>query len=489
MPTEVTVDKGWIPQPKQVEALVRTEYEVLYGGARGGGKTDAGMAWISYPHQHPRYRGLVIRRHADDLRDWIDRARNMYQGMCEIVGNPPEIRFPSGAKARTGHLKDEGAYTKYLGHEYQRILIEELTLIPDELSYLKLISCCRSTIPEISPQVFGSTNPGNLGHHWVKARFIDIAPWGKTYIDPKTGRGRVFIHAKVEDNPILVQADPSYVLFLDSLPPGLREAWREGSWDFVEGMAFHELTDRKKYLIDVSNPPDRLNDLFDFKKMTPKEGVKIFRSFDWGYAAPFCCLWFFSDYSNRLYLYRELYGSKGSKDEGVQMPTREIARKIKGIEDAHKERPVLSVADSSIYDKPHNLHEKAERLPSHAEIMGQEGVWFDERLSKEVKRPHSRISGVGQMHERLRIDADGMPGIFVFSTCVHWWRTMTALPLDMMNPEDVDTKAEDHPWDTTYYLLLARPFKSSMKDKPVKVDSLEFINKNFYNKKQEVRAW
>ena len=167
----------WRPHPgKQEEALRRNEFEVLYGGQRGGGKTDAGLVWLTEYIQHPRYRALVIRKNSEDLSDWIDRAAYLYQRYgARPTGKPATITFPSGAKIRTGHLKDDLAYTKYQGHEYQRILIEELTQIPDETRYLQLISSCRTSIPELIPQIFCTTNPGGLGHAWVKARFIDVA--------------------------------------------------------------------------------------------------------------------------------------------------------------------------------------------------------------------------------------------------------------------------------------------------------------------------
>ena len=155
----------WQPYKKQALALSRTEDEVLYGGSKGGGKTVAGMVWLIEPRyiKHPLYRALIIRRNADDLRDWIDRAKRLYLPVkAVVVGNPPEFRFPSGAIFRTGHLKDEDAYGKYMGHEYQKILVEELTMIPRESDYEKLLGCCRSTIPELKPQVFTTTNPGCL---------------------------------------------------------------------------------------------------------------------------------------------------------------------------------------------------------------------------------------------------------------------------------------------------------------------------------------
>ena len=208
-------------------------FEVLYGGARGGGKTDAGLAWLLYDHQHPLYRALVIRRNADDLKDWVDRATRFYVPVKGIVvGNPPEIHFPTGGIIRTGHLKDDKAYQKYQGHEYHRMLIEELTHISTELNYLKLIGSCRSTIPELRPQVFATTNPDGAGFGWVKKRWnLDGIPLKSIYTtDAVTNRKRVFVPARITDNPFLVKNDLAYIAYLNGLPDGLREAWKDGSW-------------------------------------------------------------------------------------------------------------------------------------------------------------------------------------------------------------------------------------------------------------------
>src|SRR3990172_453739 len=154
----------WRPEPKQIIALQSECFETLFGGSRGGGKTDCGMVWMLYAIEHPLFRGLVIRKNETDLRDWIDRATRMYSGVGgKVTGRPAVIDFPSGARIYTGHLKDDQAYTKYQGHEYQRILLEELNHIPTEDSYLRLISSCRSTI-DLKPMIFATTNPGGVGH-------------------------------------------------------------------------------------------------------------------------------------------------------------------------------------------------------------------------------------------------------------------------------------------------------------------------------------
>lgn len=213
------------------------------GGGRGGGKTEAGFGFLIKDdyYRNPLYRALVVRRNADDLKDWIDRARGFFRPLkAEIVGNPPEIRFPNpynrndvGAVIRTGHLKDENAYRKYQGHEYHRQLIEELTHISTEQQYLMLTASCRSSLPEFVPQVFGTTNPDGPGHVWVKKRWrlsgIPTEPL-RTY-DDVTHRWRVYVPSRIEDNKFLMENDPSYVSFLEGLPDGLREQWRQGSWD------------------------------------------------------------------------------------------------------------------------------------------------------------------------------------------------------------------------------------------------------------------
>ena len=470
----------WNPQPKQCQALIRKDFEILYGGSRGGGKTEAGIVWLTYPEyrNHPHYRGLTIRKNADDLKDWVDRAQAMYKRLGgKRVGSPPEFRFPSGAKIRTGHLNDEDAYEKYQGHEYQRMLIEELTQIPTEIRYLSLLSSCRSTIDGLPAQTFCTANPGGPGHQWVKSRFVSCGPPNVSFIDPSSGRSRIFIPATIEDNPTLIAKDPDYIRFLDSLPPGLKEAWRYGSWDFVVGAAFSELS-REVHGIDPANPPERLLKLFDFEKMIPIGDAKVFRTYDWGYAKPASVGYWFTDYDNRLYRWAEIYFKKGP-NEGLQKTTREQGQIMRKFEAERNLKISLAIADASIWSKPNNTQEKAGKLASDAEILAEERIFFDHELSKEVHKPGSRISGVGQMHDRLRVDADGLPSIFVFNTCVDWWRTVPVVPVDDLDPEDVDTDSEDHTWDDTKMLLLARPMKARVKVNAPPPMSLKWIEQNY----------
>ena len=279
----------------------------MYGGARGGGKTDCGMAWLLRATEFKDARMLVIRRNADDLADWVDRAHKMYP-YAKITGKPATIKFPSGAVIRCGHLKDESAYTKYQGHEYQRILIEELTQIPSEESYLKLVSSCRSTIKGLDPKIFCTANPGGKGHQWVKKRFIQGHKPKVAFKGKGENRYRMYIPATIDNNPTLMKNDPEYVNFLDTLPEPLRSAWRHGDWDIFAGQYFTEW-DTSKHIVD--------------KEIATQLGFgreynKRYLGIDWGYANPFACVWIEVTPNNRVFCYKELYGTEKHPSEWGQ---------------------------------------------------------------------------------------------------------------------------------------------------------------------------
>ncbi len=243
----------WQPHPgKQTIALQRTEKEILLGGARFGGKSDCGRIWlmrpfIDYPDSIHLYRALVLRQNAKDLRGWVDKAMDYYGPRGgRAVGNPPIIKFNNGAKFYIGHLADEKSYKHYLSDEFQRVLVEELTLIPKEISYLMVLGSCRTTC-EIDPQILCTTNPGNSGHVWVSKRW-DI-PKGKPPYPIKTVKlgeltEGVFIPMTYKDNPTGMKKDPFYEDYLNNLPEPLRSAWRDGDWSVFAGQYFSELSSK-----------------------------------------------------------------------------------------------------------------------------------------------------------------------------------------------------------------------------------------------------
>lgn len=437
----------WRPHPgKQTLALSFDVFELLYGGARGGGKSEVGRAWLIEDEviNHPKYRGLVIRKNSEDLGDWVDKAKNMYLPLgADFVGKPAEIRFPSGAVIRCGHLKDENAFEKYLGHEYHRMNIEEINLIPNENSYLKLISSCRSTIPELKPRIFLSTNPGGAGHMWVKKRFVDITDPMKIYIDPQTGRTRVYIPATVDDNPTLMINDPAYILYLDSLPENLRKAWRYGDWNVFEGQYFNEWRP-DKHVVEPFEIPDTW---------------KRYRSIDFGRAAPFACLWFAVDYDGNVWAYREYYSHRPDLNEqGKDADVNALA-----VAELSKDDPIIeghryqyTVLDSASFaDEGHG--EKISDLM--ARVTKNDVVC--------IPSSKKRIAGWTIMHSYLRWDDkdNKEPKLKFFSTCKNSIRTIPAMIHDDKRPEDLDTSMEDHIGDLCRYIL--QTFRSRKTTEPL----------------------
>jgi len=429
----------WEPHPgPQTEALLRDEDEILYGGARGGGKTDTGMVWLLKYIKHPKYRFLVIRKNFQDLSDWVDRARELFKCVGgTVAGNPPVFKFPSGAIGRVGHLKDENAFTKYQGHEYHRMLIEELTHIPREIRYLSLISSCRTTIPELKPQIFCTANPGGAGHLWVKNRFISnerldgsIVGAYETFVQPVTMRSRVFIPARVTDNPTIMKNDPGYYNYLLSLPDKLRKAWLEGNWDIFEGQFFNTWNK----LVHVCAP-------FEI----PEEWAK-FIAVDYGYAAPSAALWFAVSPDGRTYQYRELYQTGLTYED--------LRDKI--VEMSGKERIDYGVVDPAMQARSQGTG-----------VVGLE-VLNDNPKIRFRPGDNDRINGWIRLREyyKIREDSEGKPYslLTVFTICPRTIETVPELVHDAHKVEDLDSDGEDHCADTQRYFVMSRPRPRDPKD-------------------------
>jgi hypothetical protein len=415
------MNQEWHPHPgPQTEALRRNEFEILYGGARGGGKTDAGLVWLTDHIDNPRYRALVIRRNADDLSDWIDRAGRMYHSLgVKIAYRPAILTFPSGAIIKTGHLKDEQAYTKYQGHEYHRLLVEELTQIPSEKRYMQLLSSCRSTIPELEPHVFLTTNPGGVGHGWVKRRFVDPSPPGVPFLDDN-GRDRIFIPARVDDNPTLMKNDPNYVKTLEAFKTTdemTYKAWRLGSWDVFLGQVFME------WVYDKHVSDRFLHSLDECKKII---------CFDWGYNDPGSALWLAIAPENKygvshVYCYRELHVNHKTPEQWADMIS--VFTKIE---------------DTEFMVLPHDCF-VSEGKRSIADIFKAS---IDTRIIRgDTLSRGARLNRLASTHQFLSDSTDGRPYLIIHPKCENLIRTLPELVYDEVNVEDVDSSGDDHDYD------------------------------------------
>ena len=441
----------WTPQPRQKIFMQRRENEALYGGAAGGGKSDCAIAEALRQVHIPHYRGLILRKTYPQLSEMIDRSREIYTPSFPNAKYNEQKHcwtFPSGAKIYFGAMQHTDDRTNYQGKRYDFIDFDELTHFTwDEYSYL--FSRNRPNGPGTRCYIRAQANPGGIGHGWVKERFITPAPPmtpiydeikivfpdGKTQLRRQS---RIFVPSSIFDNKILMENDPEYITRLAALPENEKKALLYGDWDSFSGQVFTEWR----------NNPDGYITRKDTHVIAPfkiPSTWKIYRGFDFGYSRPFSVGWYAVDHDNRLYRVRELYGCTGTPNEGVRWEPGEIARKIRAIEKEDvnlKGRHISGIADPSIFDES--------RGESVGSMLEKAGVYFE-------KADNTRIAGKMQIHNRLAFDENGVPMLYVFSTCKHFIRTVPALVYSQSDVEDIDTTAEDHIYDEVRYIAMANP--------------------------------
>ena len=405
----------------QTDFLAASETDVLYGGAAGGGKSYAMLVDpLRFAHR-AAHRALILRRSMPELRELIDKSRELYPKAfpgCKYKEVEKLWNFPSGAKIEFGFLERDADVYRYQGQAYSWIGFDEITHQATEFSWNYLASRLRTTDPEIIPYMRCTANPGGVGAHWVKKRYIDPSPPYESF-HGADGLTRKFIPARLEDNPYLAN-DGRYEQMLKALPPTQRRQLLEGDWEVAEGAAFTEF-DRHLHVIEPFEIPMHW------------ERIK---GIDYGYASESACVWGAVDKDDgTLIIYRELYrkGLLGT----------DLAHMITEME-LNDPLSVPGVLDTACWNR-----------------TGQTGPTIGETLVKaghKLRRADkNRVAGKIQIHEYLKVQQSGRPKIQIFNTCPNLIRELQSIPLDKSNPEDVDTHAPDHAYDALRYLIMARP--------------------------------
>jgi hypothetical protein len=405
----------------QENFLAAGETDVLYGGSAGGGKSYAMIVDpLRFAHRSA-HRALILRRSMPELRELIDKSRELYPKAfpgCKYREVEKLWNFPSGAKIEFGFLERDADVYRYQGQAYSWIGFDEITHLPTEFSWNYLASRLRTTDPDITPYMRCTANPGGVGAHWVKKRYISPAPPNDSFLGAD-GITRKFIPARLQDNPYLAY-DGRYEQMLKSLPPAQRKQLLEGDWDVAEGAAFTEF-ERPLHVIAPFEIPIHW------------ERIK---GIDYGYASESCCIWGAVDPSDgTLIIYRELYRKGLLGTELAQLLTE------MEISDPMSVRGVLDTACWS-------------RTGTTGPTVGETLVRAGHKLRPADK---NRIAGKIQIHEYLKLQNSGRPRIQIFNTCPNLIRELQSIPLDKNNPEDVDTHASDHAYDALRYLVMARP--------------------------------
>ena len=454
-------------EPKQGIDFQTDATEVLYGGAAGGMKSFTKRASaIRWCAEVPGIQVYMFRRTLPDLRDNHLRGPTSLHVMLDpyistgyvkyrAVEN--EFEFWNGAVLHLCYCDSENDVEKYRGAEIHVLIIDELTHF-SEYQYRFLRSRVRIAglaVPEKYksrlPRIETASNPGSIGHAWVKRTFISPkSPMEIWRASPdEGGMLRQFIPSFLRDNPYLTRDDPSYASRLQGLgSDNLVRAMLDGDWDIIAGQAFEKLR-RDIHCIEPFEPP---------------EGWNCFGSFDWGSTRPFSFgLWTVANGEalpdGRLYRrgamirWNEIYGWNGKPNEGVRKEAEDVAEMIRAKVGGRKLGYIT--ADPSMW--------KVDGSPSIAENMLRKGVVLR-------KADNARLVGYVQVRQRIAGDEDG-PMLYATKNCHDgFWRTMPDLVMDERHVEDVDTDQEDHAYDDTRYACQSRPWMSAVKEKKQPVD-------------------
>lgn len=434
--------------------------EVFYGGARGGGKTDGvlGKYALKAGTYGKGFNGVFFRRELPMLDDAIERSKDIYH----LLGGRWQDQkktwtFPNGARLRFRPLERTADADKYQGQNVSDACVEEAGQYPDPTPIDRLNGVLRSA-SGVPTQLIMTGNPGGAGQQWIKLRYIDPCSTGMKVLTRSLPNGKqhryVFIPSRLQQNKLLMQADPDYInrLYLVGSQK-LVDAWLEGDWSAIEGAFFDCWS--AKHVIRPFTLPDHWT---------------RFRSADWGSARPFSVGWWavvgedtLTDGCwlprGALVRYREWYGVRKRADgsiepnQGIKLPADEVGRGVVEREEGDP-RIDYGVLDPSAFAEDGG--------PSIASRMRAEGANFRRADNKRVATKGA-IGGWDQMRARLMGEDFGepmglRPMIYCFSTCYDSIRTIPSLQHDDVRPEDLDTDMEDHAADEWRYACMSRPY-------------------------------
>lgn len=447
-----TVAIPYQPQPKQRELHESPANEILFGGAAGPGKSMAlrheALIWCL---RIPRVQVYLFRRTYPELeKNHIIPMLNDYpHSLGRYNQQHKRWEWSNGAMLHLSHCQYEKDVFGYQGAEIHLLLMDELTTFTEFIyTYLRSRVRCVLPVPEQYrhrvPGIICASNPGGIGHEFVKRTFVDFCGRdGGVKRAPQNEGGmlRAYIPGRVEDNPLLLKTNPNYLAQLDALPEPYRTAYRKGDWDIFVGQMF--AFNRLDHVCEPLPVPD---------------DAPIYFTFDDGFAKPFSCGWWWEDNDGRLYRFSELYGwQPGQPDTGLRLSNDEVAERIVAHEKAEgiHGRRIYRLSDPTCFNKSPD-RKGGGQMSALAADFAKHGIFLN-------PGDPNRRNKVRQFHGRLRVKRDKQNNpieramVQVYPACEQFIRTIPLLQANPIDPEDVDTRMEDHIYDEAALVFQHRP--------------------------------
>ena len=418
-PYAVTLDLRRMSDKQKRFFLAKKKF-VAYGGARAGGKSWAlRHKAVLLALNNPGIKILLLRRTYKDLeRNHVRELAPMLRGLAHYSKQDKLFTFPNGSLLELGYCAAESDVDQYQGQEYDIIFIDEATQFT-EYQFSTLTACLRGA-NDFPHRMYLTCNPGGVGHEWVKRLFIT-----RRYEPGEDPDEYEFIPATVFDNQVFLEKDPGYVNTLNSLPEGLREAWRDGNWDMLAGRYFTEF-DRSVHVVEPFAIPAHW---------------RRYRAIDYGLDC-LACVWIAVDELDGCWLYREYAQS----DKPIGIGAGEIT--ALSDDDGHIE---YTVAPSDLWSR------SQESGKCKADLFREAGLTL-------MKGSNNREAGWLAVKEMLEVKTSGSGSgpdsktarLHIFSSRVNIIEHLPALQRDQKHPTDCMTEPHNitHLPDALRYFAL-----------------------------------
>lgn len=475
--------------PRQGLAFESPANEILFGGAKGGGKSGfLRIGGILLCMMAPGLQLGLFRRTYRELQDnHMEGVKSFPDILAKMIDKGTatvrkhHVRFWNGSHISLNHLQRTNSAFQHSGRQIHGLLFDEATQLEEEQYRYLAYTVMRlggwkppAHLRGRFPFVWSGANPGGPAHAFFKAGFVDNGAYHIiTMPNEQGGMRRQFIPSRAEDNPALLEDDPAYLDRLEaSGDPVLVRALREGDWSVVAGGMFAE------WRATMFGKPWHVHPGFEIPEHWP-----LWRGADDGYEAAFAGYWATEDPQYKtIYIIDELYGK--------HMLPEMIARKVEEIDlsirlqnmslpmtDPRRHtintRRLRGALDNAAFTDVGQTDHRGQKAITRGEQMNRLGCNWE----PVEKWSGSRVDGIQNLHRLLAPnklaplmkDANGQvikgpdgepmrdrPGLVFFARCKTAIEQLPQLQRSARNPEDIATTALDHAFDGVRYTVQYR---------------------------------